>query len=104
MEIKVQLKEEKEQMLSGHRTANVHFTTRIITKNSEIAGWGNVDWENERAKPTYILIQNQQRMSEIYRSINNSLNLLFRNMEVASEKNSCKSHKRVINCYFFGMI
>lgn len=71
------------------------YNTSYLTKNSEIAVWGNADWGNERAKPTFIIIQNQQRLSEIYGSINSSLNILFRNMEVASRKTAA----RVIRSY-----
>lgn len=69
------------------------YSTNYLTNNCEIAGGGHTDWWNKGAKPTSIIIQNQQRMSEIYGSIDNSLNILFRHVEGASRKNNCKSYK-----------
>lgn len=66
-----------------------------LFKNSEMAGGRHADWGNKEAKPTSIIIENQQRMSENYGSINISLNILFRHMEGASRKNSCESYKEI---------
>ena len=66
-----------------------------LTKNSEMAGGSHAVWRHKEAKPTSILIENKQRMSENEGSINSSLNILFRHMEGASRKNSCESYKEI---------
>lgn len=77
----------------------VLYSPNCLTTKSELAVRGYADWGNERVKPTAIIIQNQQRMSEMYGSIKNSLNNIMQKYGDSWQGKKKKTVARVIKTY-----
>ena len=94
MEIKVQLKGESKWNFGCYQTANVYFTTQIISLKivEQVSGDIQIGGIKE-PNPHPSQFKNSKRVPEIYGSINSRFNILFRYMEGASRKNSCESYK-----------